>query len=152
VIASGPMTIEDRALDPSRPHAAKHVRQYLESDGAAVDHPAAGHLILLYTTGRASGEIRRTPLRFFEVDGDLVVAASYGGSPQHPDWYLNLVEDPKVWVRRDADLYEADAIPVDRADRDRLWDTVVVRTAPQFGDYQKQTERLIPLVRLVARS
>ena len=148
----GPMTIEDRALDPSRPHAAEHVRQYLESDGADVDHPAAGHLILLYTTGRASGEIRRTPLRFFEVEDDLVVAASYGGSTEHPDWYLNLVDDSRVWVRRDADLYEADAIPIDRADRDQLWDTVVVREAPQFADYQEKTERIIPLVRLVARS
>jgi deazaflavin-dependent oxidoreductase (nitroreductase family) len=143
------MTIEDRAVDPSRPHAAKHVRQYLDSDGAAVDHPAAGHLILLYTKGRASGKIRRTPLRFFEVDGDLVVAASYGGSPRHPDWYLNLVEDPRVWVRRDAELYEADAIPIGEAERDLLWDTVVVVTAPQFGDYQEKTERIIPLVRLV---
>ena len=145
------MTIEDRAVDPSRPHAAKHVHQYLESDGAAVDHPAAGHLILLYTTGRESGQIRRTPLRFFEVDGDLVVAASYGGAPRHPDWYLNLVEDPTVWVRRDAELYEADAMPIDRVERDLLWDTVVVSSAPQFGDYQEKTERIIPLVRLIAR-
>jgi deazaflavin-dependent oxidoreductase (nitroreductase family) len=146
------MTIEDRAVDPARPHAAKHVRQYLESDGAAVDHPAAGSLILLYTTGRSSGEIRRTPLRFFDIDGDLVVAASYGGAPRHPDWYLNLLGDPSVWVRRDAELYEATAVPIDGAERDRLWETVVVRTAPKFGDYQKKTERTIPLVRLVANA
>ncbi len=73
-------------------------------------------------------------------------------SPRHPDWYLNLVEDPTVWVRRDADLYEADAIPIDRAERDLLWETLVVSTAPQFGEYQEKTERIIPLVRLVART
>jgi deazaflavin-dependent oxidoreductase (nitroreductase family) len=146
------MTVEDRALDPSRPHAAKHVHQYLESNGAAVDHPAVGSLILLYTTGRSSGEIRRTPLRFFEVAGDLVVAASYGGSPEHPDWYLNLLRDPEVWVRRDAELYEATAVEIRGAERDRLWKTVVVRAAPQFGDYQAKTKRVIPLVRLVART
>jgi deazaflavin-dependent oxidoreductase (nitroreductase family) len=146
------MTIEDRAVDPARPHAAKHVRQYLESDGAAVDHPAAGSLILLYTTGRSSGEIRRTPLRFFDIDGDLVVAASYGGAPRHPDWYLNLLGDPSVWVRRDAELYEATAVLIDGTERDRLWESVVVRTAPQFGDYQEKTERTIPLVRLVANA
>jgi len=144
------MTIEDRALDPSRPFAAEHVRQYLESNGASVDHPAAGHLILLYTTGRVSGEIRRTPLRFFEVGDDLMVAGSYGGSPDHPDWYLNLLADPKVWVRRDADLYEATAMPVDGEERDRLWDTVVVTQAPQFAGYQQKTERVIPVIRLVA--
>ncbi|HEU4917747.1 MAG TPA: nitroreductase/quinone reductase family protein [Acidimicrobiia bacterium] len=144
--------VEDRAVDSSRPHAAEHARQYLESEGAEVDHPAAGSLILLYTTGRNSGEIRRTPLRFFEVDGDLVVAASYGGAPRHPDWYLNLVADSAVWVRRDGDLFEADAIPIDDDDRDRLWESMVVATAPQFGEYQTKTERTIPLVRLVRRA
>ena len=144
------MTIEDRAIDPARPFAAEHVRQYLESNGASVDHPAAGHLILLYTTGRTSGQIRRTPLRYFELGDDLVVAASYGGAPEHPDWYLNLRADPKVWVRRDADLYEATAVPVDGEDRDRIWETVVVSQAPQFADYQTKSPRVIPVIRLVA--
>ena len=144
------MTIEDRAVDPARPFAAEHVRQYLESNGASVDHPAAGHLILLYTTGRTSGKIRRTPLRYFEVGDDLIVAASYGGAPEHPDWYLNLLADPKAWVRRDADLYEATAVPVEGEERDRIWDTVVVSHAPQFADYQTKTSRVIPVVRLTA--
>lgn len=144
------MTIEDRAVDPARPFAAEHVRQYLESNGASVDHPAAGHLILLYTTGRTSGKIRRTPLRYFEVGDDLMVAASYGGAPEHPDWYMNLLADPLVWVRRDADLYEATAVPVEGEERDRIWETVVVSQAPQFADYQTKTSRVIPVVRLVA--
>lgn len=144
------MTIEDRAIDPARPFAAEHVRQYLESNGASVDHPAAGHLILLYTTGRASGQIRRTPLRYFEVGDDLVVAASYGGAPEHPDWYLNLLANPRVWVRRDADLYEATAVPVEGEERERIWETVVVSQAPQFADYQTKTPRIIPVIRLVA--
>lgn len=142
--------IEEEAVDPSRPHAARHVRQYLESNGASVDHRAAGHLILLYTTGRASGRIRRTPLRYFEVGNDLFVAASFGGAPENPDWYQNLRADPKVWVRRDADLYEASAVPIEGDERDRLWDTVVVVEAPQFAEYQVKTERVIPLVLLVA--
>ena len=145
------MTIEDRAREPSRPHAAENMRQYLASDGAHVDHPAAGSLILLYTTGRHSGEIRATPLRFFEVDGGLMVAASFGGAPRHPDWYLNLQEDPKVWVRHNAHLYEAEAVPIEGQERDRLWDSTVVTTAPSFRDYQEKTERTIPLVRLVPR-
>jgi deazaflavin-dependent oxidoreductase (nitroreductase family) len=143
------MTIEQRALDGAEPNAVEHARQYLESDGASVDHPAVGSLILLYTTGRASGEIRRTPLRFFEVDDDLVVAASSRGSSNHPDWYLNLVRDPNVWVRRDAELFPATALPVGGPDRDRLWETVVLTKAPRFAEYQAMTERKIPLVRLV---
>ena len=145
------MSVEDRAVDPARPLAAQHVRQYLESDGALVDHRSVGHLILLYTTGRSSGKTRRTPLRFFEVGDDLMVAGTYGGSPDHPDWYLNLIADPEVWVRHNADLYVATAVPLTGEERDRLWDTVVVSEAPQFAEYQAKTERVIPLIRLIAR-
>jgi deazaflavin-dependent oxidoreductase (nitroreductase family) len=145
-------SIEERALDGASPSSVTHARQYLESNGEFVDHPGVGSLILLYTTGRVSGEIRRTPLRFFEVDGDLLVAGSNRGSDQHPDWYLNLVDDQEVWVRRDADLFRANAVLVDPSERDRLWETVVVARAPQFADYQASTKRTIPLVRLVASS
>ncbi len=141
-------SIEARATDSAQPHAAEHSRQYLESDGASVDHPAAGRLILLYTTGRLTGEIRRTPVRFFEVGDDLVVAASYRGSPRHPDWYRNVLADPRVWVRRNADLYPATAEPIEGEERDRLWESVVVASAPQFADYQAATHRVIPLLRI----
>lgn len=144
------MTIEDRAVDSPTGRAAEHARQYLESDGTAVDHPAVGSLLLLYTTGRSSRQIRRTPLRFFEVDDELVIVASARGAATNPDWYLNLLDDPKVWVRRDADLFEARAVPIDGPERDRLWETVILVRSAQFADYQAKTERVLPLVRLVA--
>jgi deazaflavin-dependent oxidoreductase (nitroreductase family) len=140
--------IEERATDGTET-GATHSRQYLESDGAAVEHPAVGKLILLYTRGRVSGEMRRTPLRFFEVGGDLVVAASARGSDHQPDWYLNLIAEPEVWVRRDAQLYQASASPIEGAERDLLWSTVVVALAPNFAQYQAATDRVIPLVRLI---
>jgi deazaflavin-dependent oxidoreductase (nitroreductase family) len=143
------MTIEDRALDGASPTAAEHVRQYLESSGAAVDHPAQGSLIVLYTTGRVSGEIRRTPVRFFEAEDDLIVAASYRGAPIHPHWYLNLLADPNVWVRRDSELYPATAKVLGASERDRLWEALIVVQAPPFAEYQAKTDRTIPLVRLV---
>jgi deazaflavin-dependent oxidoreductase (nitroreductase family) len=142
------VTIEDRAIDGTGINAAVHARQYLDSDGSTVDHPAVGRLILLYTTGRSSGQVRRTPLRLFEVDDDLVVAASYRGSPHHPDWYLNLLEDPLVWVRLNSELYPATAAQVEEPERSRLWDGTILVEAPQFADYQARTERVIPLVRL----
>ena len=42
-------------------------------------------------------------------------------------------------------------MPIEGEERDRLWETLVVATAPQFGVYQEKTERTIPLVRLTAR-
>ena len=140
------MSIEDRAIDSSRQQTADHARQYLESDGANVDHPAAGHLILLYTTGRTSGEIRRTPLRFFDDGDDLVVTASFRGSPKHPDWYLNILDDPNVWIRHNADLYEATASTLEPEARDEMW-AYIVSKAPHFAEYQEATDRIIPVVR-----
>jgi hypothetical protein len=55
-----------------------------------------------------------------------------------------------VWIRRDADFYEATAQPVEGPERDMLWESVVVARAPNFADYQAKTQRSIPLVRLVA--
>lgn len=141
-------SIEDEATDGTESGAAQS-RQYLASDGATVDHPAVGSLILLYTTGRKTGKVRRTPLRFFALDDDdLLVAATARGSDTNPNWYSNLVADPRVWVRLDSHLYEARATSVEREERDRLWETVVVPRAPQFANYQAATERVIPLVRL----
>ncbi len=142
--------IEDQATDGTA-FGAKHAAQYLESDGASVDHPAAGSMILLYTTGRSSGITRRTPLRFFPVDDGIVVAASAAGSDRHPDWYLNLLADPEVWVRHDADLYPTTAVVLEDEERDRIWDTVVVVLAPNFASYQEATGRVIPVVRLGLR-
>jgi deazaflavin-dependent oxidoreductase (nitroreductase family) len=88
-------------------------------------------------------------LRFFEHDGELVVAASSRGSDRHPEWYLNLRREPKVWIRRNADFFQATAQPVEGPERDLLWEIVVAR-APNFADYQAKTQRSIPLVRLMA--
>ncbi len=141
-------SIEETATDGTE-HGAIHARQYRASDGASVEHPAVGSLILLYTTGRSTGKIRRTPLRFFALDDDdLMVAATARGSDTNPNWYSNLLADPRVWVRLDSDLYAATATPVQGEERDRLWTTVVLIGAPQFADYQAATWRVIPLVRL----
>jgi len=103
-------------------------------------------LLLLTTTGARSGQPRLTPL-VHTRDGDrLVVAASYGGAPKHPDWYHNLVANPKVTVEVGTEKFEATATVVtDRAERDRLYAGMVAH-AEGFADYEKKTDRLIPVV------
>ena len=80
----------------------------------------------------------------------LLVYASEGGSPDHPDWYKNLVADPHVGVEVGDETYEAIAAhPLEGAERDRLW-AENVRERPQFGEYEvKATPRVIPVVALV---
>lgn len=139
--------IEEQAVDVPAAWSRQHVEQYLATDGEAVDHPRADNMILLYTTGRKSGDIRRVPVVHLPDGDDLIVIASKGGAPDNPDWYHNLVGDPNVVVRRKGELFEAIAEVLDGIAYDDMWARVTT-WAPAFQEYQDRTERRIPLVRL----
>lgn len=104
-------------------------------------------LLLLTTTGRKSGRKHTTPM-VFTRDGDrLFVYASKAGAPKHPDWYLNLVADPRVVVEVGPERYDATATPLEREERDRVFAEQAARN-PIFGEYQDKTSRVIPVVSL----
>ncbi|WNV89585.1 nitroreductase family deazaflavin-dependent oxidoreductase [Umezawaea sp. Da 62-37] len=103
-------------------------------------------LVLLTMTGAKSGEPRTTPLATSHDGDDLVVVASYGGADRHPDWYYNVVANPRVTVEFGTEKFEATAREVtDRAERDRLYANMV-SVMPGFADYEKKTDRLIPVI------
>jgi F420H(2)-dependent quinone reductase len=86
---------DEEPLEPTIGWVREHLRRYVATDGADGHEWRPGIPTLLLTTrGRRSGRLRRTPL-IYGRDGDrYLVVASYGGSPHHPDWYLNLRDDP----------------------------------------------------------
>ncbi len=141
------MNIEEAAVVNPRPHAETHIQQYLASDGAEVDHPAGDNLILLYTTGRKSGEIRRVPVGAFPEGDALLVIGSNAGGPKPPLWYLNLIANPTVWVRKQADFYEAEASVLPAEERQVFWDDLTARM-PVFAEFQEKAGRELPVVRL----
>lgn len=113
--------------------------------GGAVDGMRRDALLLLTTTGRRTGEPRTTPLMFFR-DGDrVVVIASNVGAREHPDWYRNLVVEPRVRVEIGDDVYPALATTLEGTDRARVWANLVA-AYPFFVDHQAGTTRTIPLV------
>jgi deazaflavin-dependent oxidoreductase (nitroreductase family) len=104
-------------------------------------------LLLLTTIGRKSGKQHTTPMAYTR-DGDrLLVYASKGGAPKHPDWYLNLVADPDVVVEVGAERYNATATPLEGEERTREFAAQVARV-PTFGEYEANTTRVIPVVAL----
>jgi deazaflavin-dependent oxidoreductase (nitroreductase family) len=123
----------------------EHVRRYLET-GGAVGHEWNGvHTLVLITTGRKSGRPRRSAM-IYGRDGDsLVVIASQGGAPAHPNWYLNLVAEPHVEVQAGAERFGARARTAEGDERARLW-RVMARIWPNYDVYQARTERRIPVV------
>lgn len=123
-----------------------HVRRYEETDGRE------GHIwqknapiLILTTTGRKTGEQRKSALIYGEHEGSYVVVASKGGAPRHPAWYLNLAEDPKVTVQVLADVFTARARKVEGAERQVLW-SQMAQVWPDYENYQTKTDREIPVV------
>lgn len=115
--------------------------------GGPVDGMHRDRLLLLTTTGRRTGLPRTTPV-MFERDGtDLVVIASNMGAPAHPQWYLNLVEEPRVVVEVGSERFDALASTIVGDRRDRVWSMLKERY-PFFADHESGTERTIPLVAL----
>ena len=102
-------------------------------------------IILLTTIGAKSGLPRVTPL-VYTTDGDRVlIIASKGGSPTHPDWYHNLMAHPEVTVELGPERFLARAIAAEGAERRRLYDQMAAQF-PFFADYEKKTPRQIPLI------
>ena len=143
-------------ISPDLPQwMADHIRQYLETDGVEghlwdstpVGGPGPLPTLLLTTVGRRSGKPRIMPLIYGQQDDDYVIVASKGGAPRHPAWYLNLVARPEVQVQVADERFRASTSTISGEDREWLWDHMVA-LYPPYEDYQKKTDREIPIVLL----
>ncbi|MCE7005451.1 nitroreductase family deazaflavin-dependent oxidoreductase [Kibdelosporangium philippinense] len=103
-------------------------------------------MLILTTTGAKTGRTVSSPLVYLP-DGDrIVIIASNGGADRNPAWYHNIKANPVVTIEVGADKYEAKAqVVTDRTERDALFARMVER-APGFADYERKTERLIPVI------
>ncbi|MGC9668610.1 nitroreductase family deazaflavin-dependent oxidoreductase [Planosporangium sp. 12N6] len=139
------MTDFDHPIDPTESWQADHIQRYVATDGRDGHEWRPGvHTLLLTTRGRRSGKARRNAL-IYGRDGDrYVVVASKGGHPEHPDWYRNLTADPNVRVQVLGEKFDARARTATPEERARLWPEMA-RIFPPYEEYQKGTERQIPV-------
>ena len=117
--------------------------------GGQIEGMRRERLVLLTTTGRRSGGRRTTPMMFHRDGERLLVIASNRGAPRHPDWYHNLVADPQVTVEVGDETYAAVAAPLTGAERERVW-TELKQAYPFFAEHETATDRVIPVVAVVA--
>ena len=134
------------------PWIAEHVRLYQSDpekarmwDSTPLGGPGPLPTLHLTPTGRKSGEPRPLPLIYGEVGESYVVIASKGGMPKHPIWYLNLQAKPECELRVGAKTVSARARVAEGPERERIW-AQMEKLYPPYSEYQKATERKIPVV------
>jgi deazaflavin-dependent oxidoreductase (nitroreductase family) len=108
------------------------------------------HVLLMTAKGAKSGDAITTPLVYGRDGENYVIVASKGGAPDNPKWFGNLKANPEVEIvvanADGVESFKARAKMVEgRQERDRLFQEMT-KIWPSYADYQKRTERIIPVV------
>ena len=105
------------------------------------------NLLLLTTTGRKSGKTYVTPMQYLPDGERLIVFASHQGAPENPDWFKNLAAAGVATVEAGAESFEVRVEVLTGEERDELYRRQVAKS-PTFGEYERRTTRVIPVVAL----
>ncbi len=139
------MSENEEVLDSPTGWVAKHIQQYVETDGQKGHIYNGTPTLLLTTRGRKSGKLYRTAL-IYGQDGDrYLLVPSNGGSDEHPSWYRNLVETPEVDLQVGAEKFKARARIATTDEKPALW-SIMTKIFPTYNTYQKKAKREIPVV------
>jgi len=134
-----------------RPSALEWVRdqiaEYEASNGQRANtlRDTGIPVIIVTMRGHASGNVRKIALMRVEHDGAYALVASYGGSPEHPAWYTNLVADPDVEIQDGPEPHDFRVREATGDERAEWWDRAV-SVFPSYAEYQAKTERVIPVL------
>ena len=104
-------------------------------------------MLLLTTTGRKSGKKRTVPLVGIPHDSGYILVASFGGSPTHPAWFLNIRKNSSISIRVGSIVTSAEASIIYTSDSDyeEMWKKSVAMYAG-YDDYKQNSPRDIPIV------
>ncbi len=125
----------------------KIINEFRENDGVVGGRFKNHPLLILHSTGAKTGKERVNPVAAFEEGEKLFIIASKGGAPSHPDWYYNIVANPIVEVEYGTDRFKAEATVAEEPERTELY-AKAVSEFPGFGEYEKKTDRQIPVITL----
>lgn len=121
------------------------VRAYRRSGGRRGGAVKGLPVLLVTVRGRRTGVDRTTAVAYFDIDGSYLVCGSAGGAQSEPQWFRNLRRVDRATVQIGADTHLVDVSVPERAERDRLWDEIVLPRAPFFAKYEQKSRRLMPL-------
>ncbi len=133
----------DYAPSPSA-WVAKQVELIESSGGTQGTMMRNMPVIVITMRGAVSGKIRKVPVMRVEHDGKYAAVASKGGAPDNPLWYRNLVANPEVEVQDGTSRFILRARELSGAEREMWWERAVL-AYPDYANYAKKTDRLIPV-------
>ena len=102
-------------------------------------------VVIITNVGASSGKLRKTPLMRVEHEGRYAAVASQGGAPKHPAWYANFLAHPLVELQDGPVKRDYVAREVDGEEREQWWERAVA-AFPPYAEYQRKTERRIPVL------
>ncbi len=134
-----------------KPMMAVNRAVYRLSGGRLGSRMAGRDVLLLETRGRKTGKEYLTPINYYQDGNGYVVVASNWGKPSHPNWYYNLKHQSAAAIHLRGKRIPVSARDASGEEYERLWRLVTQRNH-FYAEYQKQTDRQIPLVILTPQS
>jgi deazaflavin-dependent oxidoreductase (nitroreductase family) len=101
-------------------------------------------VVIVTNRGARTGAVRKTPLMRVEHDGSYAAIGSKGGAPENPVWVYNLRKHPEVVLQDGGQTWDMTAREVTGEERAQWWEWAVA-AYPPYADYQRKTDRLIPV-------
>lgn len=132
------------------PDARDQVTLYEETDGAQGNLLMGLPVVIITTTGKATGSVRKTPVMRIEHEGVYAAVASMSGAPSNPGWYHNMKASPLVELQDGAVRQDYTARELDGPERE-IWWTRAVGAFAAYADYATATTRRIPVMLLEPR-
>jgi deazaflavin-dependent oxidoreductase (nitroreductase family) len=139
----------DKAMAEERDFNERNIEEFRQNGGKVGGQFEGFPLLLLTSTGAKSGAQRVNPVAYFDIDGKIYVVGSAAGRDGNPAWVHNIRANPDVSVEIGSEApRQATAHELPRDERDSIY-RIVVERAPGFGEYEKRTDRVIPVFELV---
>ena len=123
----------------------KIIEEFRANGGRVGGQFEGAPLLLLHTVGARSGQERVNPMMYRAVGDGYAVFASKAGAPTNPDWYHNLRANPRVRAEIGTGTVQLAARVAEGEERERIW-SAQKQEYPGFADYERKTDRQIPVV------
>jgi deazaflavin-dependent oxidoreductase (nitroreductase family) len=140
------MALEGTYVPSKSEWVRDQVAAYEESGGtrATTLRDSGDPVVVITSVGAKSGNLRKNPVMRVERGGKYVAIASKGGAPDNPEWYYNFVAHPEVDVQDGPEKHTYSVRLLTGDERAEWWDYSVA-SWPTYGEYQKKTDREIPV-------